>query len=57
VILSLADTIPIVAIGGINQQRLTQVWSTGVSAIAVVTAITQAQQPLSATKAMQVMLG
>jgi len=33
------------------------VWSTGVSAIAVVTAITQAQQPLSATKAMQVMLG
>ena len=56
-ILSLADTIPIVGIGGINQQRLTQVWSTGVSAIAVVTAITQAQQPLSATKAMQVMLG
>ena len=56
-ILSLADTIPVVAIGGINQQRLTQVWSTGVSAIAVVTAITQAQQPLSATKTMQAMLG
>ena len=56
-ILSLADTIPVVAIGGINQQRLKQVWSTGVSAIAVVTAITQAQQPLSATKTMQAMLG
>ena len=55
-ILALADTIPVVAIGGINQQRLAKVWSTGVNAIAVVTAITQAQQPLSATKSMQAML-
>ena len=55
-ILALADTTPVVAIGGINQQRLGQVWSTGVSAVAVVTAITEAQQPLNATKAMQARL-
>jgi hydroxymethylpyrimidine kinase/phosphomethylpyrimidine kinase/thiamine-phosphate diphosphorylase len=55
-ILALADNIPIVAIGGINQQRLEQVWRTGVSAVAVVTAITQAEQPVLATQTMQALL-
>jgi len=55
-ILALADNIPIVAIGGINQQRLEQVWCTGVSAVAVVTAITQAKQPVIATQTMQALL-
>ncbi|MBA6291980.1 thiamine phosphate synthase [Colwellia sp. MB3u-70] len=56
-ILALADNIPVVAIGGINQQRLEQVWRTGVSAVAVVTAITEAEQPVSATQTMQALLG
>ncbi|MBA6289749.1 thiamine phosphate synthase [Colwellia sp. MB3u-4] len=55
-ILALADNIPIVAIGGINQQRLELVWRTGVSAVAVVTAITQAKQPFIATQTMQALL-
>ena len=55
-ILSLAKNIPVVAIGGINHQRLTQVWDTGVSAVAVVTAITQAEQPIVAARAMQAAL-
>ena len=55
-ILALADNIPIVAIGGINQQRLELVWRTGVSAVAVVTAITQAGQPVIATQTMQALL-
>ncbi|ASP46439.1 thiamine phosphate synthase [Cognaticolwellia beringensis] len=55
-ILALADTTPVVAIGGINQQRLDKVWNTGVSAVAVVTAITEAQQPVTATKTMQARL-
>ncbi|TWX68918.1 thiamine phosphate synthase [Colwellia sp. C1TZA3] len=55
-ILALADTIPVVAIGGINQQRIGQVWRTGVSAVAVVTAITKAEQPVVATQTMQALL-
>ncbi len=55
-ILALENTIPVVAIGGINEQRLEQVWSTGVSAVAVVTAITEAEQPVIATKSMQGLL-
>ncbi|RHW76341.1 thiamine phosphate synthase [Colwellia sp. RSH04] len=37
--------IPVVAIGGINLSRATQVLATGVESIAVVTAITQAKNP------------
>jgi len=44
-ILQLANDIPVIAIGGINHQRATQVWQTGVDAIAVVTAITEAEHP------------
>ena len=52
-ILALADNI---AIGGINQQRLEQVWRSGVSAVAVVTAITEAEQPVVVTQTMQALL-
>tara|TARA_R110000737_G_scaffold219911_1_gene235827 strand:+ start:869 stop:2479 length:1611 start_codon:yes stop_codon:yes gene_type:complete len=55
-IITLAETIPIVAIGGINQQRLERVWRTGVNAVAVVTAITAADHPIIATKTLQAML-
>jgi hydroxymethylpyrimidine kinase/phosphomethylpyrimidine kinase/thiamine-phosphate diphosphorylase len=55
-ILALADDIPIVAIGGINQQRLEQVWRTGLSAVPVVTAITEAEQPVVASQTMQTLL-
>jgi hydroxymethylpyrimidine kinase/phosphomethylpyrimidine kinase/thiamine-phosphate diphosphorylase len=55
-ILALANDIPVVAIGGINQQRLEQVWRTGVSAVAVVTAITEAEQPVLVTQTMQALL-
>ena len=55
-ILALANNIPVVAIGGINQQRIEQVWRTGVSAVAVVTAITKAEQPVVATQIMQTLL-
>ena len=41
-ILTLATDIPVVAIGGINHQRAEQVWQTSVDSIAVVTAITEA---------------
>ncbi len=37
--------IPIVAIGGINLARAPQVLATGVDSIAVVTAITEAENP------------
>ena len=36
---------PLVAIGGINQQRITDVLNTGVDSIAMVTAIMEAEQP------------
>ena len=42
-ILELATNIPVVAIGGITQQRAEQVWQTGVDSIAVVTAITESE--------------
>jgi len=43
--LKLAKDIPVVAIGGINHQRANDVWQTGVDSIAVVTAITEAENP------------
>jgi hydroxymethylpyrimidine kinase/phosphomethylpyrimidine kinase/thiamine-phosphate diphosphorylase len=55
-ILPLSGSVPVVAIGGINQQRLKEVWQTGVSAVAVVTAITEAQDPIAATNNMQASL-
>jgi len=55
-ILQLAEHIPVVAIGGISQQRLKQVSDTGVSGVAIVTAITEAEQPIIATKTMQAQL-
>jgi len=39
------DTIPVVAIGGINLERAAEVLATGVDSIAVVTAITEAKKP------------
>ena len=44
-ILRLATDIPVVAIGGINQQNATSVCQTGCDSIAVVTAITEAENP------------
>ena len=44
-LLKLATDIPLVAIGGISLQRAAQVWKTGVDSIAVVTAITEADNP------------
>jgi hydroxymethylpyrimidine kinase / phosphomethylpyrimidine kinase / thiamine-phosphate diphosphorylase len=41
---------PLVAIGGINLQRLPKILTTGVEGIAVLSAITQANDPLSATQ-------
>ncbi len=55
-IMNLAHNIPVVAIGGINQARASQIWNTDVSAVAVVTAITTAEQPITATKALQSVL-
>jgi hydroxymethylpyrimidine kinase/phosphomethylpyrimidine kinase/thiamine-phosphate diphosphorylase len=52
-LLKLAEDIPVVAIGGINLERAKQVWQTGVDAIAVVTAITQADAPEKAIKTLQ----
>ncbi|WP_448245534.1 thiamine phosphate synthase [Thalassotalea agariperforans] len=43
--LQLATHIPVVAIGGINHQRAVEVLATGVDSIAVVTAITEAENP------------
>jgi len=40
-----AQQIPVVAIGGISLERAPQVLATGVDSVAVVTAITQAEQP------------
>lgn len=41
---------PLVAIGGINLERLPQVQATGAEGIAVITAITKAKDPIEATK-------
>lgn len=43
---------PVVAIGGINQERLAGILETGVSGIAMISAITQAADPLFAAKEM-----
>ena len=45
----LKGAFPCVAIGGINQKRFTSVAETGVDCVAVVTAITQADEPNQAT--------
>ena len=55
-ILQLATDIPLVAIGGINQQRAKQVWQTGVNSIAVVTAITESKNAETAVKQFQHLL-
>ncbi len=52
-LLGLATDIPVVAIGGINLQRAPQVWQTGVDSLAVVTAITQAENPEQAAQNFQ----
>ncbi|MDN4501567.1 thiamine phosphate synthase [Alteromonadaceae bacterium BrNp21-10] len=52
-IMALATDIPTVAIGGINLQRAKQVLDTGVSGIAVVTAVTEAANPQSAVRQFQ----
>ncbi len=52
-LLGLATDIPVVAIGGINLQRAPQVWQTGVDSLAVVTAITCAENPEQAAKDFQ----
>ena len=49
-ILSLATDIPVVAIGGINHERAPEVLATGVDSIAVVTAITEAENPEESVK-------
>ena len=41
--LNVAQDIPVVAIGGINHERAPDVWQTGTDSIAVVTAITEAE--------------
>ncbi|WP_058534728.1 thiamine phosphate synthase [Legionella saoudiensis] len=41
---------PLVAIGGINQERITEVAATGVSGVALISAITQAANPQLAVK-------
>lgn len=41
---------PVVAIGGINLERLPKVLETGVNGVAVIAAITQAQDPIKSTK-------
>ncbi len=40
---------PLVAIGGINSERISEVCSTGVDGVALISAITQAPDPLKAT--------
>ncbi|REL28622.1 thiamine phosphate synthase [Thalassotalea euphylliae] len=52
-LLALKQEIPIVAIGGINHERAKIVASTGVDSIAVVTAITRADDYRQATQALQ----
>lgn len=47
------DKCPMVAIGGINLERAAQVWQTGVGCIAVVTAITEANDPVKAVAELQ----
>ncbi len=55
-ILNLATDIPVVAIGGINHERAPEVLATGVDSIAVVTAITEAENPEQSVALFQQML-
>ncbi len=48
----LCEGVPTVAIGGINLSRISDVAKTGVNGIAVVSAITHAEHPLQAYKAL-----
>jgi hydroxymethylpyrimidine kinase/phosphomethylpyrimidine kinase/thiamine-phosphate diphosphorylase len=50
-ILALSTHIPVVAIGGINHERAPEVLATGVDSIAVVTAITEAENPEQSVEA------
>lgn len=51
-----AQQVPVVAIGGINQQKAQNVLATGVDSIAVVTAITEATNPEQAVEAFQTLV-
>lgn len=53
----LCGDIPTVAIGGISIARAPQVWATGVDGLAVVTAITEAADPVRAIHALQEVTG
>lgn len=43
-------SVPVVAIGGINRTNLSDVWSTGVSSVAMITGLTQAGDVVRETK-------
>ncbi len=49
--------VPTVAIGGINRDRLAEVKATGVNSIALVTAITEDDEPEKATRELLAMMG
>ncbi|WP_077339130.1 thiamine phosphate synthase [Pseudocolwellia agarivorans] len=55
-ILALSTDIPVVAIGGINHERAPEVLATGVDSIAVVSAITEAENPEASVALFQQML-
>ena len=55
-ILKLATDIPVVAIGGINHERAPEVLATSVDSIAVVTAITEADNPEKAVEIFKQMM-
>jgi hydroxymethylpyrimidine kinase/phosphomethylpyrimidine kinase/thiamine-phosphate diphosphorylase len=56
-ILQLSTDIPVVAIGGINHKRASDVIATGVDSIAVVTAITEADSPEQSVANFQKLIG
>ncbi|HYF98443.1 MAG TPA: thiamine phosphate synthase [Coxiellaceae bacterium] len=43
-------TYPVVAIGGINEDRMNEVLATGVNGVAMISAITQAEDPIAMTQ-------
>lgn len=55
-ILALSTDIPVVAIGGINFERASEVLATGVDSIAVVTAITEAKSPEQSVEAFKLLM-
>jgi len=55
-ILALSTDIPVVAIGGINHERAPEVLATSVDSIAVVTAITEAENPEASVEQFKMML-